>query len=257
MITSGFNQEKRPGAARSIVWSIILATILVFAAHGEDAVYVVKPKDTLYGLARQNGISVRQLAERNRLERDAKLYVGQRLRIPGTGDDSASPDRTTPKLTATVQQAIDRAPVKSKRWKYIVIHHSGVDEGTVKGTDRFHREERHMENGMAYHFLIGNGHGMKDGEIGVGDRWKKQLDGGHLRSTAQNKVAIGICLVGNFDQHGPTAKQLDGLEALSKALMKRCSLGVAAVKTHKQINVVNTRCPGTKFPTKSFLGRLK
>ncbi len=143
------------------------------------------------------------------------------------------------------------------RWKYIVIHHSGLDEGTLKGIDRYHREARHMENGLAYHFLIGNGHGLGDGDIAVGNRWKQQLAGGHLHSEAQNQVALGICLIGNFDNTKPTEKQLLSLEALLRALMKRCQLTTAAVKTHQQVNVVNTKCPGSKFPTRKFLSGLK
>jgi len=33
----------------------------------------------------------------------------------------------------------------------------------------------------------------------------QQLDGGHLASEAQNKIALGICLVGNFDERRPTS----------------------------------------------------
>jgi hypothetical protein len=32
---------------------------------------------------------------------------------------------------------------------------------------------------------------------------------------------------------------------------------VTAVKTHQQINVVHTRCPGTKFPAATFIANLK
>ena len=127
-------------------------------------------------------------------------------------------------LPRSIQRAIDQAPVRPGRWQYIVIHHSGVDTGTVKAMDKYHREVRHMENGLAYHFVIGNGSGMGDGEIAVGRRWTQQLDGGHLASEAQNKVAIGICLVGNFDKHQPTAREMESLRALVEALMARCKL---------------------------------
>jgi hypothetical protein len=160
-------------------------------------------------------------------------------------------------LDSTVQKAIQSARVTPGRWRYVVIHHSGVDEGTMKSMDRYHREERHMENGLAYHFVIGNGNGMGDGEIGVGKRWREQLDGGHLASVKQNTYSIGICLVGNFDRKKPTARQLKNLTALTEALMKRCKLSTRAVKTHKQINVIGTRCPGRYFPTGSFLEELK
>ena len=119
--------------------------------------------------------------------------------------------------------------------------------------DRYHREKRHMEHGLAYHFVVGNAHGMRDGQIAVGQRWRRQLDGGHLRSEAQNKISIGICLVGNFDKRKPTTKQMQSLNALVEALLKRCKLSPSAVKTHQQINTVKTLCPGRNFPTKSFL----
>ena len=68
-----------------------------------------------------------------------------------------------------------------------------------------------MENGMAYHFVIGNGTDTGDGEIEVGDRWVKQLQGGHVKDDAINDIAIGICLVGDFTRTDPTPKQIDAL----------------------------------------------
>lgn len=231
-----------------LLWSLTIP----LAGLARDQTYIVKPKDTLTSISREHGVSVTALASYNNINRAATIYIGQHLKIP----DSAK-SAPTPQLSSSVARSIAKAPVKPGRWRYIVIHHSGSDQGTLKSIDRYHREERHMENGLAYHFLIGNGHGLGDGVIAVGDRWKKQLDGGHLHSLAQNKIALGICLIGNFDEDRPTKKQLDSLENLIRALMKRCHLTVSAVKTHQQINVVYTRCPGSKFPTRSFLARLK
>lgn len=237
-------------------WRLHIAVLLIAFVVGnvpaQDRTYTVKRNDTLSAIARRNHISVNQLAERNGISRSAYIYAGQRLIIPTQPASSGSSP-----LASTVQKAITSARVSPGRWKYIVIHHAAVDEGSLKSLDRYHREVRHMENGLAYHFLIGNGHGMKDGEIAVGNRWRKQLDGGHLHSEAQNKVALGICLIGDFDRHPPTARQLRSLEALIRALMDRCQLDVNDVKTHRQINVVGTRCPGSKFPMKSVLADLK
>jgi len=234
-------------------WALLFGLLLAFASPGREQTYVVKSRDTLYDIAKRNGITVRQLADRNRIARESQIYVGQRLVIP----DSSAAAKPALTLSPSVQRAIAAAPVVPQRWNFIVLHHSAMDEGTPKSLDRYHREVRHMENGLAYHFLIGNGHGMGDGEIAVGNRWKKQLDGGHLHSLAQNKVALGICLIGNFDKHPPSAKQMRSLEALVRALMARCKLDPGDVKTHQQINVVNTKCPGSKFPMRSFLASLK
>ena len=39
-----------------------------------------------------------------------------------------------------------------------------------------------MQNGLAYHFLIGNGIDSGDGEVEIGPRWKRQLLGGHVKN---------------------------------------------------------------------------
>ena len=245
------NRKTNHGKQRSVRFALLLACFVACAAWAEERTYTVKARDTLSGIARRYDVSVSQLAERNGLSRSAHINIGQRLIIPGTSSTPA------PTLNSSVRKAIANARVSPGRWKYIVIHHAAVNEGSAKSLDRYHREVRHMENGLAYHFLIGNGNGMKDGEIAVGNRWKKQLDGGHLHSEAQNKVALGICLIGDFDRRPPTPQQMRSLEALVRALMGRCKLDAGAVKTHQQINVVGTRCPGSKFPTRSFIAELK
>jgi murein DD-endopeptidase MepM/ murein hydrolase activator NlpD len=245
-------------------WFVAWVMVIPVTALAADEAYIVKRGDTIFGVARSYGIPAAVLAERNGLNRSRHLYMGQRLVIPGGSTRRApasrakgSPDTIArTRLPRSIQRAIDRADVRPGRWQYVVIHHSGVDTGTVKAMDQYHREVRHMENGLAYDFVIGNGNGMGDGEIAVGRRWTRQLDGGHLASEAQNRIAIGICLVGNFDEHKPDPRQLESLRALVEALMARCKLTPGAVKTHQQINVVRTRCPGAKFPATSFLNSL-
>ena len=249
-------------AVHTAFWLVACAVFVPVLTRASDEAYVVKRGDSIYGIARSYGISPALLAERNGLNRNCNVYAGQRLVIPvktaaRRPAEAPAKNSASAALPRSVQRAIDKAPVQPGRWQYIVIHHSGVDTGTVKAMDQYHREVRHMENGLAYDFVIGNGSGMGDGEIAVGQRWTRQLDGGHLASEAQNKIAIGICLVGNFDTHQPTHKEIESLRALVQALMARCNLTPHAVKTHQQINIVHTRCPGTKFPVNSFLASLQ
>jgi hypothetical protein len=247
------------------LWLLAWAIAGPRAIFGAEAYYVVRRGDTLFSIARHYSLAPSQLAERNGLSGSYHVYVGQRLLIPGlTKHRAPAPAETPPppppaagSLPRSVQRAITEADVRPGRWKYIVIHHSGVDTGTVKSMDHYHRDVKHMENGLAYHFVIGNGSGMGDGQIAVCPRWTEQLNGGHLASEWQNTLALGICLVGNFDQHPPHPAQLESLHALIDALLSRCKLPPGAVKTHQQINIVRTRCPGSRFPAQSFLDSLK
>jgi len=216
-----------------------------------DKTYIVKKNDTVSGIARAHGISSSQLVKANNLRRPDRIIIGQRLRIPEPLTSLAAA------FDPALRKTMTGTAVRSGRWKYIVIHHSGTSMGTMKGMDRYHREERHMENGLAYHFVIGNGNGMKDGEIEAGARWTDQLDGGHLASEALNKKSVGICLVGNFDETAPTRKQMESLKALTRYLLVRCGLKASVVQTHQEINPISTRCPGKKFPTQTFLRELE
>lgn len=232
-----------------VLSACLLVTVGMAASGGSDIIYIVRKNDTLTRIAKNYGLTVTELAQHNKIARGGVIYVGQRLRIPSK---SKLPD---PVLGSAVEKAIASAKVRKGRWRYIVLHHSGTASGTLKGMDEYHRTRRRMENGLAYHFVIGNGDGMADGAVGVGRRWTEQINGGHLASESLNEIAIGICLVGNFDSKPPTKKQLAALGALLQALRARCGLPATAVRTHQQINPVYTRCPGRHFPTADFAPR--
>lgn len=154
-------------------------------------------------------------------------------------------------ITPSVRAAIDKAPVKRGRWKYIVVHNSGTRQGNAHAFDIYHRTVRHMPNGLAYHFVIGNGTSSGDGEIEIGNRWKRQINGGHVHSDYLNNISLGICLVGDFNRDLPTKAQIAALQELINYLRKRCGRANGhdiVVYGHKQINPVPTDCPGDRFP---------
>ena len=66
-------------------------------------------------------------------------------------------------LSRPVRAEIDRPGVRRGRWRYIVVHHSETREGNARAFDYYHRHVRGMENGLAYHFVIGNGTSSGDG----------------------------------------------------------------------------------------------
>jgi hypothetical protein len=156
-----------------------------------------------------------------------------------------------------VVDAIRRAPVKRRRWQFIVVHNSGTRQGNARVFDYYHKHVRRMQNGLAYHFVIGNGTSSGNGQIEVGDRWRRQINGGHVHSDYLNNISLGICLVGDFNRDQPTRAQLDACEELIRFLRDRCGKterGAIPVKPHREMNPPRwpTDCPGDDFPYSWF-----
>jgi hypothetical protein len=159
-------------------------------------------------------------------------------------------------LTAANIDAIRRAPVQRARWKFIIVHNSGTRQGSARVFDYYHRHVRRMKNGLAYHFVIGNGTSTRNGQIEIGERWTRQMRGGHVHSDYMNNIGLGICLVGDFNRDQPTRAQLDACEELIKYLQERC--GKMAVRPHREVNPPRwaTDCPGDVFPY-GWFGRFR
>src|SRR5690606_17117137 len=69
------------------------------------------------------------------------------------------------------------AALNRENWQAIVIHHSGAPYGTAESIDKEHRALG--LDGLGFHFVIGNGSGLGDGEVYSGYRWEEQLPGAH------------------------------------------------------------------------------
>lgn len=160
-------------------------------------------------------------------------------------------------LTRSVRKEIDRAPVLRERWRFIIVHNSGTRQGNARIFDYYHRNVRRMKNGLAYHFVIGNGSSSGDGEIEVGSRWQRQINGGHVHSDYLNNISLGICLVGDFNRDQPTRAQLASCEELIRYLRARCGKvdrKEIPVRPHREMNPPRwaTDCPGDAFPYRWF-----
>ncbi|MEP6808737.1 MAG: peptidoglycan recognition family protein [Chthoniobacterales bacterium] len=166
-------------------------------------------------------------------------------------------DPTYHYLSRSVIDAIRRAPVQRSRWKFIIVHNSGTRQGNARAFDYYHRHVRRMQNGLAYHFVVGNGTSSGNGEVEVGDRWRRQINGGHVHSDYLNNISLGICLVGDFNHAQPTRAQLDATEELIKYLRERCGPAdgrAIPVRPHREMNPPRwaTDCPGDAFPYSWF-----
>ena len=142
--------------------------------------------------------------------------------------------------------------IAERSWKYIVVHHSDDTSGCCAKYDSVHRGKG-WENGCGYDFVVGNGTQSGDGEIEVGPRWARQIQGAHAKTADNryNEAGIGIVLVGDFEHGGkPTARQYEALVRLTRWLMSRYGIGADAVLRHGDCK--STACPGKNFPWAKF-----
>jgi N-acetyl-anhydromuramyl-L-alanine amidase AmpD len=142
-------------------------------------------------------------------------------------------------------------PTPVRTWQYIVLHHSGEQNGGYASIDKFHRGPELGWDECGYHFVIGNGSESGDGEIEVGSRWLKQKHGAHTHPpghTEYNDDGLGICLIGDCNQAPPTPKQVEACRRLVAYLQARCSVPANGIITHGDADGAKTDCPGKYFP---------
>jgi hypothetical protein len=177
-------------------------------------------------------------------------YLVLYISLPPRRGDAASLARR--RLQALMGRLTEGVRIEPGRWRMIVIHHSATAGGNAARFHEYHLYEHGWEGGLGYHFVIGNGHGSGDGEIEIGWRWPAQRQGIHVRG--YNLGAIGICLVGNFEEKPPTKAQMAALLRLVRCLMDLCGLSPPDLRLHGEL--VATRCPGRHFPAKDFRAAL-
>jgi len=154
----------------------------------------------------------------------------------------------TPARAASIEAIFNtRAPIEPGRWDGVVIYDSGSMHGSAASIAQEH-VERGL-HGLGYHFVIGNGAGLDDGELHVGYRWLAQAPGAHTGGPDQDRINrryIGICLVGDGDRRPFTERQLSRLSELLTALRDRLDIPEEAILLGR--DVAPTRSPGRFFP---------
>lgn len=166
------------------------------------------------------------------------------LKLPPMIAPSAGPSSV--EAVFSTRQSLDR-----ERWLSIVVHHSGSPYGSPESISAAHRALN--LRGLGYHFVIGNGNGLGDGEIYAGFRWMDQLPGAHAagdRAEWYNQHSIGICLVGDGNRRGFSGAQLQRLAQLVSALSRELDIPEDRIVLHSDI--ASTRDPGRYFPAAAF-----
>jgi hypothetical protein len=139
-----------------------------------------------------------------------------------------------------------------RNWKAVVIHHSATEAGSIASIDDYHRNNNGWD-GIGYDFVIGNGTGIGNGRVDSTFRWTEQRTGAHCKTDSSNwanEEAIGICLIGNFNNSRPSGSQMTSLMKLVRFLSERYDIPVSRIYGHNTTpgHSTNTSCPGKYFP---------
>ena len=95
-------------------------------------------------------------------------------------------------------------------WRKIILHHSLTKDGNVVDTQAIRKYHINTNKwfDIGYHFCVD----MINGEYEILIGRPLVTHGAHTRG--QNKVGIGICLIGNYDKTHPSKEALNKLSEL-------------------------------------------
>lgn len=133
--------------------------------------------------------------------------------------------------------------IPRRPWNRIILHHSGSNRCTVEGITDWHVNKLGW-SAMGYHFIV-----LRDGSLHVGERWRLQREGAHCKGA--NEDAIGICLIGNFDESPAPDAQRAAAAALVELL--RAELGIAKEHVTDHRDHRATACPGKHFGAREIV----
>jgi len=116
----------------------------------------------------------------------------------------------------------------------IAIHHSLTRSGSAKSFARYH-VNHHGWPGIGYHFVIEKGGSLK---------WCNNLEVKSYHVGKSNELAIGICIVGDFQQEDLEEGQSSTLMKLLRFLLMELNLSAEDVLGHNEFEgYTNKSCP--------------
>ncbi|MCB1322730.1 MAG: N-acetylmuramoyl-L-alanine amidase, partial [Leptospiraceae bacterium] len=133
---------------------------------------------------------------------------------------------------------------REMRWRWIVVHHSADDIGSMERYRRYHVEVKGWDD-IAYHFVINNGSdGTSPGQIEVSDRWISRLHNASTRNAFVNQFGIAVVVVGNFELHGMHPLQKEALIQFLARLSQDYDIPPERIVGHREVQETVTVCPG-------------
>ena len=140
-------------------------------------------------------------------------------------------------------------------WTHIMLHHSLTKDGATVSWGairKYHTDPAgpYKMKDIGYHYgieLVGDRHEILAGRV-------LTETGAHCYQVGMNSKAIGICLVGNFDEEVPCEGLLHQAARLVKMLMEIFKIPVENVVAHR--DYAPKSCPGKLFDMDKFRARV-
>lgn len=121
----------------------------------------------------------------------------------------------------------------------VVVHHSALPPTQgANAIQKIHMSDRGFAD-IGYHFVIDT-----DGIIFEG----REISVRGAHTAGHNTGAVGIVLLGNFENKSPSEKQFLSLQRLVRALVSR--YGITHIAGHKDFQSAKTQCPGEELEKK-------
>ena len=149
VLSAGRLMRKRFVITIMLLSSLIIAGCSSSSDSGSDSTYTVKRGDTLYGISRATGTSVKEIARLNNISPPYTIEVGQKLKVSGGAKTSTASAKTKSKSKSSTKTAAVRPsssvpqsswpPVGQRCWQWpasgkVILPYSTA-EGGNKGID--------------------------------------------------------------------------------------------------------------------------
>ncbi|MEM1354042.1 MAG: peptidoglycan recognition family protein [Planctomycetota bacterium] len=143
-------------------------------------------------------------------------------------------------------------------WQYIVIHDSfgiaGSERDLNEAWDAEYARQGLDRKGHGYHFVVNDGLSpLGDGEIQITPRWQDQRVGGFIDAEGAdnwNRIAVGICVMGDAGSAPFSTAQGDSLTELVKELQGK--LDIPRENVIIQVGSATSQGPATYFNYAQF-----
>ena len=128
-------------------------------------------------------------------------------------------------------------------WKYIIIHHTAANEKDTAQVRAYHLSKGWIDIG--YNYVV-----EKSGKIVEGR--SLLMAGAHCDADGMNKKAVGISVIGNYDEVMIKSMQYNSLLLITRQIMNYFKIPISNVLGHREVKGSDTACPGKYFNMQDF-----